>query len=129
MPKSIPVLKISQFSDTTKFQERSQTLSFLFSPFSEAGFDSPFLEQFDRFWAWILCCMCIFKPIENNASSRTTHHPNDQWYWLTKRSDVEITWPQAIYVMDELNFDGHELNPNHEMNSMYKLCPNGGFQS
>jgi hypothetical protein len=71
-----------------------------------------------------LCFMCIFKPIENNASSRTTHHPNDQWYWLTKRSDVEITWPQANYVMDELNFDGHELKPNHQMNSMYKSCSN-----
>jgi hypothetical protein len=49
MPKSIPVLKISQSSNITKFQERAQTLSFLFSPFSEGGFDSPFLEQFDRF--------------------------------------------------------------------------------
>jgi hypothetical protein len=30
----------------------------------------------------------------------------------------------ANYVVDELNFDGLELNPVHEMNSMYKLCPN-----
>ncbi len=26
--------------------------------------------------------------------------------------------------MDELSFDGHELNPNDEMNPMYKLGPN-----
>jgi hypothetical protein len=57
-----------------------------------------------------------------------THHPNDpndQWYWLTKRSDVEITWSPANYVVDKLNFDGLELNPIYKMNSMYKLCPNG----
>jgi hypothetical protein len=50
MPKFIPVLKISHFSDTTKFQEKAQALFFsFFSHFSEGGFDSLFSKQFDRF--------------------------------------------------------------------------------